>query len=582
MHNGHRHGHQPHLSNSSVHFGTFHGSQTSSPAPLSGGSVAPPPGIGMPDGHQPYMGPGPNGFPPVMPFGGDMMPVPGFDNFGRPSVGFPPMDSYPPYRGGFGPSGPHSFHGSQSSNAEDMAMYNHFPRGPPPAGPGSNPEDARTSNGNGTMFGFPGMARNDGVVRQSGEQDNAMELANYISMQFGNPQFADCTLELRYLDDRAVPVRIPGHRIIFSRNPRLAALIHSQTLPPSPNGTTAQTLLLETDSKWIRSDSFYMAAQHLYGLPILPRFKASEAEQLSDAGTNADKLDFALAYAAAGHLLQSEAVLRRGCEVAADLINWQTIERVLEFALEKFVDHGLHDNYQYGIGSKLLLDAVAIFIVHNFPPTFELDAFVTEPIQFARLPVRLPAVPRPAVEEEKPASDDAASPVQFGRGKRSQKITNIQFGDLAVSEPKPGSESETPRASKQAQPVSHAILSRILLNIPFTHLKMIMESSGSGNVRGWANAEARYKIVKSAIEERESLRHRALQTVLDDKVPNSGVIVSKLRSPEPQAGDEWSVLGWVEEMLPYGNMDGPSLGRKWVPVSVSQNGGSGYPVADYP
>lgn len=492
------------------------------------------------------------------------------------------MDSYPPYRGGFGPSGPHSFHGSQSSNAEDMAMYNHYARGPLPAGPGSNPEDGRAPNGNGTMFGYPGINRNDGSMRHQGEQDNAMDLANYISTLFGNVQFADCTLELRYLDDRAVPVRIPGHRLIFSRNPRLAELIHSQALPPSPNGTTTQTLLLETESKWIQSDSFYMAAQNLYGLPLLPRFKTTEPGELSDAGSSGDKLDFALAYAAAGHLLKAEAVLRRGCEVASDLVNWQSIERVLEFALEKFCDFGLRDEYQYGVGSKILLDAVANFIVQNFPPTFELDAFVAEPIQFARLPVRLAALPRPVVEEAKPVSDDSSSPVQFGRGKRSQKIANIQFGDLAVSEPKAGSESETPRASKQAQPVSHAILSRILLNIPFTHLKMIMESSGSGNVHGWANAEARYKIVKSAIEERESLRHRALQTVLEGKVPNSGVIISKLRSPEPQAGDEWSVLGWVEEMLPYGNMDGPSLGRKWVPVSVGQNGGPGYAVADYP
>ncbi|KAK2673703.1 hypothetical protein RAB80_011246 [Fusarium oxysporum f. sp. vasinfectum] len=53
--------HQPHHSNGSIHFGAFHGSTSSSPAPPSGG-IAPPPGMTGPDG-RPYMAPGANGFP---------------------------------------------------------------------------------------------------------------------------------------------------------------------------------------------------------------------------------------------------------------------------------------------------------------------------------------------------------------------------------------------------------------------------------------------------------------------------------------------------------------------------------------
>lgn len=168
--------------------------------------------------------------------------------------------------------------------------------------------------------------------------------------------------------------------------------------------------------------------------------------------------------------------------------------------------------------------------------------------------------------------------VQLGKGRRSQKLTNIQFGDLTLAESNPASATETPKALRPAQPVSHAVLSRILLNIPFTQLKMILESSGSGNVNGWANAESRYRIVKSAVDEREARRVKAVEAVSDGRVPGAGELRASLRAPEPRDMPQWGALGWHEEMLPYGNPDGPSLGRKWAPLSAPQGG----PVADYP
>lgn len=599
MHNGHRHSHQPHPSNSSIHLGTFHESQTSSPAPPHSGGIAPPPGIGMPDGRQQYMGHGASGFPPMMHYGAEMMPVPGFDNYGRPSVGFQPMESYPAFQAGFGPSGPHSFHGSQSSNADESAMYNnHYGRGPQGSSrPGTHGDNTQAQNGGPRMHPFPDhhhMIPTEPISIQGDQGDDINHLVDHIRSQFGNTALADCTLELRYLDDRSAPVRIPGHRILFSRNAKLSALIQQQALPPSPTGNSMQTLLVETDSKWIRSDSFYMAAQSLYGLPMLPLpdFKmAIESGEFADAGSIVDKLDFALSYAAAGHLLECLPLLRRGTQVARHLINWQTIERVLEFALEDFGVKGLNDSYKYGDGSNILLEGAVTFIVQNFPPTFELDATVAEPVQYARLPIQPAPAPAPAAllsenpdsSEPKPLPvEDGIPSVQLGRGRRSQKITNIQFGDLAISDSRPAIDSVTPKASQQAHPVSHAILSRILLNIPFTQLKMIMESSGSGNVHGWANAESRYQIVKRAVEERESLRQRSLQTVLGGNVPNYNSIINDLSSPETSENGRWAVLGWTEEMLPYGNLDGPSLGRKWTPLYTKQQSTSDEPVPEYP
>ncbi|OAA79279.1 hypothetical protein LEL_02765 [Akanthomyces lecanii RCEF 1005] len=584
--NGHAHvHHQAHPSNSSLHFGGFQESQSSSPAPPHSGGIAPPPGMPFPGGRQPFMGPGGNGFPPMMPYGPDMMPATTFDNYGRPPMAYAPPDSYPPYRNNYNPSAPHSFHDSHSS-MEEFNQQQYAGRVPMRNG-GPVAEEQQMQGNAGRMFPPPDFHRmmpNPSMPPHlMPPSDDADQLAGYTQQQFGNPELSDCSLELRYLDDRAPPVRIAAHRFVLNRSPELASLLRQQIQSPSPPDRSQQTVLIETNSKWIRSDAFYMAAQRLYGMSLLQypgnRNLHIESGDLTEAGSNVDQLDFALSYAAAGQLLGWGPVTKRGCEVATQLIDWQTIERVLEFALEGHCDLGTHDAYRYGEGSKVILDAVVTFIVHNFPSTFELDAEVVAPVQYARLPMHPPppAPSRPAAQQSTILADEKPV-VQLGKGRRSQKLTNIQFGDLALTESNPASETETPKASRPAQPVSHAVLSRILLNIPFTQLKMILESSGSGNVNGWANAESRYRIVKAAVDEREARRVKAVDAVADDRVPDAEELRASLRAPEPRNMPRWGALGWHEEMLPYGNPDGPSLGRKWAPLSAPHSG----PVADYP
>ncbi|XWW98474.1 hypothetical protein V2A60_006474 [Cordyceps javanica] len=583
--NGHAHvHHQAHPSNSSLHFGGFHESQSSSPAPPHSGGIAPPPGMPFPAGRQPFVGPGANGFPPMMPYGPDMMPVTTFDNYGRLPMAYAPPESYPPYRNNYNASAPHSFHDSHSS-MEEFNQQQYAGRVPMHNG-GPVAEEQQMQGNSGRMLAPPEFHRmmpNPGVPpHMAPPSEDADQLAGYTQQQFGNPELSDCSLELRYLDDRAPPVRIAGHRFILNRSAELASLLRQQIVSPSPPDRSQQTVLIETNSKWIRSDSFYMAAQRLYGLPLLqypgPRNHHSDSGELTDAGSAVEQLDFALSYAAAGQLIGWVPVTKRGCEVATHLIDWQTIERVLEFALDGYRDLGTHNTYRYGEGSKIILDAVVTFIVHNFPPTFELDAEVIAPVQYARLPMHPPPPSRPTAQATAAALAEEKPVVQLGKGRRSQKLTNIQFGDLTLTESNPTSATETPKASRPAQPVSHAVLSRVLLNIPFTQLKMILESSSSGNVNGWANAESRYRIVKAAVDEREARRIKAVDAVVDGRVLDAEELRASLRAPEPRNMPQWGALGWHEEMLPYGNPDGPSLGRKWVPLPAPQGG----PVADYP
>ncbi|RFU72146.1 hypothetical protein TARUN_10117 [Trichoderma arundinaceum] len=585
--NGPPHMHQAHPSNGSIHFGAFHDSQSSSPAPPHSGGIAPPPGMPIPDGRpHPMMHHNGNGFPPMVPYGADMMPVANFDSYGRPMT-YGPVDSYHPFGNTMGPPTPHSFHDSQSSaHPEETAMYNQYRPGALHNGGAVGPnEESQAQNHQGRMFGipdYPQMMPNPGLPPHMAQGDNADGLIAYLQQQFSSPELADCTLELRYTDDRAAPVRIPGHRLIFARSLLLLSLLQKQSFQTSLNDRSVQTLLLETGSKWIRSDSFYMAVQRLYGWPLLhapPPRVSMESGDVIAAGSMNEQIDFAISYAAAGHLLDWTPIVRRGCEVATHLLTWETLERVLDFALDEHWDKGSHEVYKYGNGSKILLNAVVTFLVHNFPSHFNFDTEAMESVPYGRLPINPPPLASDAFanKEMLPASAEGSF-VQLGKGRRPQKLNGIQFGDLSFSEGKNLADANTPKAARAAQPASFSILSRILLEIPFNQLKMILESSGSGNVNGWANTETRYRIIKIAVEERESRRRRALDAVLSGRVPEAKSIRAGLCSPEPKDLGWWTVLGWQEEMLPYGNPDGPTLARKWTPLMDAQNG----PISNVP
>lgn len=565
---GHMHHAQP--SNSSIHFGALQDSQSPSPVPPQTGGMVPPPGIATADARPAYMGPGGNGFPPMMPqYGAEMMQPGNFDSYGRHGMAYGPVETYPPYGNNFGPSASQSFRGSQSSgHPDENVIYQQYPRnGHRNGAAGHGEPDGHMPNQQGRMLGhqeYPRMMPEGSYPYQGmPREDNGDGFLGYLQQQFGNAELADCTLELRYVDDRAPPVRIPGHRVIFARSGTIADKVKNQLHQMSDRGM--QILLMETKSNWIRSDSFYMAVQRLYGHPLLPlppRRDRAEASDITDAGTSTEQLDFALSYAAAGHLLEWGPVVLRGCEVATQLLNWQTMERILEFALHESIDTGSRLSYGFGEASRLLLNAVVTFIVHNIPSTFSLDTTSEHPGEYARLPE---CPPLPTASKKRAPVIARGSSVQIGMGRRSQQLTGIQFGDMSLGEEASGSDSVTPKAAQQAQPVPHAVLSRALINLPFSQLKMILESAGSGNVNGWANSEIRHRIIRSTVEEREARRLHTLDAVLRGRIKSSLAIRSALCGPSPRDIGPWGALGWQEEILPYGNANGPSLGRRWVP-----------------
>jgi hypothetical protein len=564
--------HNPQASSGSVVFGGYPDSDNSSPAPLSAGNLPPYPFQQQPQTgrHAPHPSNGShtqmvNGFSPMAP------PPPGYyhrqDNFNnqgpgpdhparRQMLSFVPADANSssatpsgfdsPRFPSYDPSTPHSFHGSQCSvpNEHDNtpAFYSQYPAG-----------IANGNNGHideGRLYQQPRMKPRSGTpglaphpanypMGPPPHTDNFDGLITYLTAQFADAELADYILELRYSDDRAPPVRIPGHGLLFARSLYLKTLIKAQSR--ESNDMTVKQLFIESDDRFLRSDSFWMAVQRLYGGPLMDmggtstRHLPPNARQTTPMpGTPADRFDIAVGYAAAGHLLQVPPVIDRGVEIACLTVNWDTIEKAIDFGLDGGLDpqwiHRTRPNpatcpSTYGVGANILLHATLNFITAMFPPDFELDASVGLPAFHKRLPI----IPQERSSAQNP------------------RLSLIKFGDHPSED------------SARAEPNSIlTILSKVLLNLPFHLLRFILESPRLGNVEGWANNTLKQKVMYTTIAEREKRRLKVLAS------PHVSV----------QKDDRfYDTLHWQEAVDSHGGPDGAlALARTWVETGPSNSG----------
>ena len=567
---------------SAVMFGEYQGSNNSSPAPPPSTGNAPPHifpqalhggGRGGPlttnGGHQQHMS---NGYSPVAPHfpPGHYPPPPRQENLQGPSadgygrrqmMSFAPSDGYSPSTTpqvaesqqrfhSYAPSTPHSFHGSQSSapNDQDGPFYSQYPTAVISNGSNGHIDDVRLyqqrpkpRTGSQSIITHPiyqPQAMNQPPLPPLDIYDG---LTAYIQSQFADPEFADYTLELRYTEDHAEPVRLPGHGIMFARSTALKVLIDKARESSSEN-LMDRTLLIESNDRFLRSDAFWMAVQRLYGLPLLdlgtlPSAESPQSAQSSSRmpGTPASRFDLALGYAAAGKILQILPVLARGIEIASHFISWATLEKALDFALDGGLDAswtlGGPSNSEspstYGPLVNVILNAALGFIITNFPPNFEFDATVSEPSHNRRLP---------SVTEDQPSG-------------RNARLSAIKFGDHDTEDIAPPTPTNP----------TNATLSKILLNLPYHLLKYVLESPRLGNVSGWATSAIRQKTMHSVIKEREKRRIK--------------VYASRSSSNEDrlQHASEWNAVGWEESIAPYDQSDEnstliPALTRKWVDI----------------
>ena len=296
------------------------------------------------------------------------------------------------------------------------------------------------------------------------------------------------------------------------------------------------------------------------------------ANGMDFAGDKIDRFEFCLGYAAAGHLLDMQDVLIRGLQIASDLLNWVTVETALGFVLEGAVQRHSdfdvdHDGtntsfveleYNYGQETKILMDGIISFLINAFPPNFEFDSTVTDPLKY----FRVPAVPGPtAITSPRtsipPAIARGSNPHKAG--KPAARLGSIKFGDLPPAFPEDG-----PMPHRDFAKCS-PILSRILLNLPFDVLRVVLTSENNG-VSGWNTAQDRYHTVADVVAAREARRLKAVDAVRAGAIPNFHDIQKRLSARRRYViTGPWDILNWQEEVVYPQGAEVPQLLRKWVP-----------------
>ena len=496
---------------------------------MNGFSPMGPPG---PAYHQPrpegFMGQG-----PVMDFSRRQLPGYGLSDNYSPSP--TPID--PRSSNGFGTSTPQSFHGSQSSGTHDYEngaalRSQYYPT-------------AIISNGNNGQIDAVRLYHPSRTQTEAGAQfytstqnlewaqpapfspNNHDGLINYIQQSFGNQTFSDCTLELRFSDDRYIPFSIPGHKLLLAQSSALQALLDRQGLEGSnehPN-----RLLLVSNDRFLRPDAYLEALRRIYAFPLL-NMNSVVAIGYQSRQSGFESLDLGLGYAAAGHLLGIRPIVNRGVEIAGESINWLTVEKALDFAL----DGGLNPHWimpgttqnapkqttsTYGAVVDGLIKKSLAFLLNNFPSRFQLDTTVADPIHNSRLPF---------VHDARPNG-------------HNPRLSAIKFGDHT---------SEV-NVQTNGNLSPNLIASRILLNLPFHLLKYILESpTPVDSVGVLADPITKQSMICMVIDEREKRRL---------KVANSGVPESERK----HYSEKWEVVGW-KESFEVDAKQIPILSRTWV------------------
>ncbi|THV49190.1 hypothetical protein BGAL_0207g00110 [Botrytis galanthina] len=546
--NGQHPMHHAHTSFSNPIFGGYPDSNNSSPAPPSSAGNIPPYAYAHQGGvrHGPHLSNGShqhhmsNGFSPMTPafppgyyHPQDGFQVPPPDDFLRKQMQpFVPQEGYSPTGpqivesprfNGFDLANKHNIHGFRTSIQDQEnglgPHYGHHPSPLPPMGPPP-------------YRGVVGYPRKEEIPWAGG---NRRDLWFHLREQFAQPEFSDCVLELRYSDDRAAPLRISAHRLILARSFVLKGLITPGASANCDSPLPIQNILIESDDRYLRSDAFSLAVRYLYGGPVLDldamaRFPAPYIGSAPMPLTPAERFDFTLGYIASGVILQIPQIWKTGCTIASQLITWDTVEKALEFALEGGIDSSWNSGNPdvndivgrstYTPCANVIISNVINFIILSFPPNFELDTTVSD-IHFNS---RIPHVP-----DHRPTNS---------------RLSSIKFGDHPTEESlrSPSSDSIT------------ITLSRLLLNLPFSLLKHVLETGNIGVIHGHVTHLLRRKTMHPVIEEREKRRQRALASKIPDEER-----VKNVR--------QWNAVGWKEAVLPFDdnrNEEVPCLRKTWV------------------
>ncbi len=461
----------------------------------------------------------------------------------------------------------HSSHGSQDSSVEEDQ------RESPVFESAQLEGEPSYQNGTNTYTSNHDLGQNSAGIGQTYRDDS--HLTDYLRSMFGDLDLADYIIEITHNGGRLGNCRFFVHGVLAARSPTIKQHMRwlLQRLTDADCDYQQRKIIrLVTADNFLRYDAFELALKRLYGHCLLHDDHLAissmhggfpDDREVSARDRNEERVRFALAYAAAGHLLQLYDVTSAGVKLVSESLAWETIERALAFAMDGLRDivaistasmpvQSLTETgadmeafgedrstnpavpvsadqpkpltavfgafATYAPFSQELLRDILDFITSEFPPLFELDTEAPQLMSFSRLPA--------TVETRSPTS--------------SSRLSMIQFGDYPSQ--------DTGRPSFET-----ALLSKLLLSLPLPLLKHVLESKSLGEPHSPVPRDTRLHIAETVIAEREKRRLKALK--------------SKLVSNEHREANKgaWSTVGWEEnvETIETDPVIGFQLVRNW-------------------
>ncbi|KAL8765300.1 MAG: hypothetical protein Q9209_007575 [Squamulea sp. 1 TL-2023] len=232
----------------------------------------------------------------------------------------------------------------------------------------------------------------------------SQSLSNHIIANFNNPTFADCELYISHVSRRFEPSVVSLHSLLIAQNSKLQALLQNADMREDGK----KQILLDVKDEHVDPAALQSAIRICYGeqpslytgypneLTSGVELSLSEVEVslISEVEVSKAWMHNALAFAAAGHLLDMIGVAHRGEQIASMILNWDNLEQALSFASDTRIKRAWgssSDLSSFPCNASELLLSCLYFIISNVTES-TLSSFTTKPnslsrIQFGDLPV---------------------------------------------------------------------------------------------------------------------------------------------------------------------------------------------------
>lgn len=294
----------------------------------------------------------------------------------------------------------------------------------------------------------------------------SLSVPTFLTQHLDSPQYADCRLRITFSNNRHTSQELSVHRVIIAQSPTLATLLTSS----ETDRDGMKLLHLEVLSSFVNPIAIRSALRTCYGQSPWNFVGLDKPKQASPLGFDdwTYWMENALAFTAAGIMLQLVDVVARGTQIVSSILGWHTIQPALKFVMEGVVDNmpddesdernvqlqslgisdglnpsqPLHDPnpsmtrlnpYTHGIAAYRVKQLCLRFISDDFAQSDDWTLKAAAPAlkHLNRLPLE--------VDSRSPSSSSRLSHIQFGslpiKGPAGSRSINTMISSIVLSIP---------------------------------------------------------------------------------------------------------------------------------------------------